>query len=1338
LVSRLDEVFLDPQYHHKVRVQAINKLQGASDWLAWKEAAEEVLDLNRLWRGVVIDVDTACTSIVQQNKLKLAKLWLRHSLCDELQNMVTGHTAAQVWSELCKRFERNTAAHVSLLYRELTGLTLGSQETVAEYFSRGEGLRQRFVAAGRALDEEHLAFQLLEGLPEKFSIEIAIINSTHDRLTLSNIRQVMLKQEEVLASRQAQTQAASAYSVDLRRGPQHSAPYVQQYRPLLKCFACGEAGHIARHCIGRYQRRHATATPPPPPPRAPRHPHPHSQPAIQQRAFQAAAQELHVLQEDHTESAMNIGEHSVPGAWMLDSGATRCVTGDKSLLFNYREQSTERFVVYGNGAKLSVVGIGDAVVLSRIGNSITVRDVWYVPGTCANLLSITSLTEIGYTCVFNGSHCNVVKQGKTVLTALQQNRAYLLEGQRYKQGVTVAASAAANIDVWHARLGHISMGGVTALAQKNLVRGLDINKHTVEQAETTDCTACGLAKQARNTFTNSTTVAAKAGHVLHTDLCGPLPQSFGGARYFMVVVDDYSRFSFVHTIKAKSDASSVLQKTIQLVETQTGNKVKTVRSDRGGEFLGTELTDWLTEKGIQRQMTCSYTPQQNGVAERLNRTLVEGTRALLLQTCANVGLWAELLTAKNYTRNRTAVANRNVTPWEGFYGRAPDVSHLRVLGSKTYVQLPKQVREGKLNAVSELGRLVGYSDVSKAYRVLLNGTTTVRETRDVKFVESDHKFEQEATGAAQPTAEKDTLLLETELIYDDPCIQPQQEHTAPTHTTEAAEPTRPVTRSITRQMLQNAPLYQKQKQHDRACQAHGIEEPQSYNMAVNSPQSQFWHEAMDNEMAAHLANGTWEFAHIPPGVRPLGVKWVYKVKTKSDGSFEKYKARVVAQGFRQVEGVDYTEVFAPTSKQATLRALLAVTAAHNLELTQLDVKNAFLQGDLVEEVYVNIPQGYDMPPGHEGMGLLLKRPLYGLKQAPRAWHQKLSQVLCDLGFQVSAADPALYILRGEGGCIYLLTYVDDMLMAGANAQEMQTVKEQLMKQLDIHDLGEPTGFLGMRITRDRDAKTVVLDQEAYVMNCLTSFNMLNAKPASTPLPVGIRLVAGEGDVLPQKQKEEYLKIVGSLLYLGLCTRPDIAHAVGVLSRFMRAPTNIHQHAAREVLRYLNKTRDVGLVYGSSLDIHRLTCFHDADYAGDVDTRKSTTGYVFIMGGAAVAWGSKLQKLVTLSTTEAEYIAAAAAIKEGLWQRKLWGELTGVVPVIDAHCDNQSTIKVLKHNLVQQRSKHIDVQHHFCHERIAAGHVDLKYVDTCNMAADCLTKAVSVHILSRCKNSMGLI
>jgi hypothetical protein len=455
---------------------------------------------------------------------------------------------------------------------------------------------------------------------------------------------------------------------------------------------------------------------------------------------------------------------------------------------------------------------------------------------------------------------------------------------------------------------------------------------------------------------------------------------------------------------------------------------------------------------------------------------------------------------------------------------------------------------------------------------------------------------------------------------------------------------------------------------------------------------------------------------------------VWKTKLQADGSVGRYKARLVVKGYQQREGIDYNEVFAPVLHYTTLRAMLALAAANDMHLHLMDVKSAFLNGDIGDDVVVFM----EVPPtlantNADGVPLVcrLKKTLYGLKQSPRAWASMLTDWLLDQGFTRSEADPCLYIKDiGTPKALAIGVFVDDLICAASGLSILNAFKASISARFKMTDQGELTYVLGLQVDRDRSARTLFLSQHRYTLEVLDRFGMLECRPVGTPLVPHTTLgTEAEANQSALADVVLYSSVVGSLMYLATCTRPDISAAVGQLARHMAKPMTHHLAAAKHVLRYLAGTRDLGITYTGSQHPNVLTGYADADFAGDLDTRRSTTGNLFLLNGAAISWISKRQTTVSTSTAEAEYTSLFTATQEAVHLRYLLADLgvdTGAITIFE---DNQPAIHIATNPVTSSRSKHFDVRLHYTREKIRDGTINVVYVATSEMLADLLTKGL---------------
>jgi hypothetical protein len=492
-----------------------------------------------------------------------------------------------------------------------------------------------------------------------------------------------------------------------------------------------------------------------------------------------------------------------------------------------------------------------------------------------------------------------------------------------------------------------------------------------------------------------------------------------------------------------------------------------------------------------------------------------------------------------------------------------------------------------------------------------------------------------------------------------------------------------------------------------------------------------WKKAMLEELAALEKNDTWELVLAPHGKKVVDCKWVYTVKQSPEGKVERYKARLVAKGYSQTYGIDYDETFAPVAKMSTVRTLISCAANFDWPLYQLDVKNAFLHGDLKEEVYMNIPPGFSTVET-EGKVLRLKKSLYGLKQSPRAWFDRFKRAMLTMRYKQCNGDHTLFYLHSKGHITILAVYVDDIIITGDDAFEVERLKENLRKEFEIKDLGQLRYFLGIEVVRS--SRGIMLSQRKYVLDLLDETGMLRCRPTTTPIEQNHKLCAESGHPI---NKERYQRLVGRLIYL--ChTRPDITYAVSVVSRYMHDPRSDHMDAVYRILRYLKRNPSKGLLFKKNGHLN-VEGYCDADWGSCVGDRRSTSGCCVFVGDNLVIWRSKKQPVVSRSTAEAEYRAMSQSLCELLWVKNLLSELKlSKGSPMRLWCDNKSAINIANNPVQHDRTKHVEIDRFFIREKIDDGTLSLEFVTSGKQIADCLTKGLSARECESSCNKMGMI
>ena len=467
---------------------------------------------------------------------------------------------------------------------------------------------------------------------------------------------------------------------------------------------------------------------------------------------------------------------------------------------------------------------------------------------------------------------------------------------------------------------------------------------------------------------------------------------------------------------------------------------------------------------------------------------------------------------------------------------------------------------------------------------------------------------------------------------------------------------------------------------------------------------------------------------------------MFKTKRDANGDVDRFKARLVAQGYSQEYGVDYDEVFAPVARYDSIRSVLAIGTQLNLEIHQMDMKSAFLNGELDEEIFMRQPVGFE-DKDHPEKVCRLNTSLYGLKQSARCWNLVIDSYLKSKHYKQNAADPCVYykheVINGKDVIVIIAVYVDDSILCSNVIRVLDVEKKHLSSRFEMDDRGEIHYILGMTVNRDRQRKILTIDQKCYLQNVLLRFGMENCKPMSTPVDSTAKFVSLSNDEEPT-DVTLYQAAIGSLNYAAICTRPDLSTAVGMLSKFMQNPGKEHWVGIKRVLRYIRGTLSHGLVYSSS-DSFRLLAYSDSDWAGCAETRKSTSGYISRIGNCTVSWKSKKQPIVALSTTEAEYIALCAATQEIVWLRRLLegvDHAQGGATVV--YEDNQGAMCLSRNPKDHSRTKHIDVKYHYVRENVEKEVIDVCYIPTADMLADTLTKGLAKPKFEKFREAMGVL
>ncbi|CAI7774630.1 unnamed protein product [Closterium sp. NIES-53] len=1091
-----------------------------------------------------------------------------------------------------------------------------------------------------------------------------------------------------------------------------------------------------------------------------------------------------------------------PMAVLLDNSCSHHLMGTKAVFVDMAPSDDVKQVRGFNKALQPVEGHGTVALQGEAGKRVLIPDVCYVPGVQANLLSTGQLKESGVQPKGDGDEMLLIAATGGVLGRARYTGRVLC---------TDLCPFSTRVDT------------IKSSAQHEVATGLDITSSTETDPP---CVSCVGGKLARHTFPDKGSNAEEALADVHIDLCGPFRVAAkDGSLYFLLLKDRHTQFVWVMTVAKKSDVLREFHKWLVLVERQTKKSVLMLRSDQGGEFLGKEFTDFVDGKGIVHDLTCPYTPQQNGMAEREMRTAVEFVRTMLLHMGVQHHWWHLALRQAVWVRNclERSTTPPETTPYQLLTRKKPDLSLARVWGCMVqfmvldltdnkvvtsvevifYETLSLEVWRAKFGPASERTQAHPPTDTTTATVPLLAevdeladedvvvvlppspvlappfpvadppASTPLSATGDegsleaspvasangiaggrqnTKLVDQDEKpsttgeqqtgepVEQEASPGVQSTRELTKLA-------EDLAVDEEGELSAGEESTDSDVVEVPITKPELRRTgrarrpperlsfhtclppaafttvygeVDDDLLYDNPKEDEELPEldpdVHADPEHRwdiatmTVNEALASWKGEAVRAAMEEEIRSLTGMGTWELVERPRGVNIIKNRWVLTTKYRIDDTVEREKARLVVKGFMQVCGADYD----PVSSYITLRIFLSIVAVLDLNLMQLDMKNAFLQSKLDRVLNMYQPDYFD-----DGTGRVCKllKSLYGLKQSLLLWYRALDGVLLGAGWKKSQVDEALYFKASDDGVTcWVLVYVDDLLAASSSPAMLKELKGLLEAAFELREILPVVKYLGLEIVRDMPARKLWLHQQGYADKLRRGFIDEEQGGRVPKTPVSVDAYAGltfDDEEAQEREEEEYRQKVGSLQFAATTTRPDIAFACSNLGSGLMVRSDQHWREVNRCLAYLANTRDTALEFGGGPESLELIGYVAADDAGDKHNRTSTGGYVFVYGGAAVSWSSSRIKCATLSSTESEYVATTNAGKEGRRLRFLLAEfkLLGAGKPTILRVNKKSAITVAAGLGLIGNLKHMERRYAWLPHMVRRGKFVLRYIPT---------------------------
>ena len=1280
-------------------------------------------------------------------------------------NLIMQSTSAKdCWDKLIARYQGKGGRRVAYLMESFFRTPLNDSEPMEPQIQKLIEADQNLQTIGCGVNDKNLAYIIIMALPDSLStLQTILYNKDDQTITSEEVIALILADEERRIHSSGGT--ATAYYAKAGKRPNGKSKGKDKDKDKKRCTYCTFRGHEAQECRKKKKDEEEKA--------ASKAASSGSKSSTSggssgssgtsgtstAKANVAIAKNdvIRILDSDpepdddeteiHCALASRVGNDSdTADKWILDSGATRTMCSNRHWFHTFTRLPRPINVFLGDDYAIPATGQGRILIASDTGNKKhwVLEDVLYVPKIKRNLLSVPQFMRRGAELRFAGEKCSIVnRQGETTctgrlhgdmlvmdMTVVTEEHANIAVVDAFPSegdeapvaALTARTTSTADLTTWHRRLGHLNADAVSQMTNRDMVTGMAITRGSTLH---TPCEPCVKGKQTRaeirkTTETRADTVLGR----IFTDVCGPLHPNYNGYRYFVTWVDDKSRKVYINGLKAKSEVADCLKRFVARAEVETGQRVQALRSDGGGEYIGGETQQFLRDKGIKHEMTTPDTPQHNGVAERMNRTLLDKVRTMLIDAQLPEQYWYDAIRYAVHIHNVTPTrALVDMTPEEAWSGNKPDISNLRIFGSRAFMHIPAAQRD-KLSTRSLICTFIGFASQRKAYRLIHRKTRKFFESRDVIFDEGGTSSPERITFEHNVPDSSPQLQLHPQILPIQPPVPPAPPEDAPAPTVTVTRPKRnvraPIRDDDSRYSVSSYGSRSRTAEQANVARIDMSQDPKTYAEAMARPDADKWELACEDELRSFHNMDVYELVPRPRDRKVIGSKWVLRRKFGPDGSIQKYKARIVAQGFTQIEGVDYDETFAPVAKLSSLRTILAIAAEYDLEVHQMDVKCAYLNGELEQEIFMEPPPGFDAP---SNMVFRLRKAVYGTKQGGRVWYKNVKKELESMGYTRTEADHAVFVRFRDGLVSIIVVYVDDFTMVCKDIKVIMDDKEALMKAYDMTDLGEIAYILGIHVKRDRKAGRIELSQQRYVEDILERFGKTDVRPISTPALANEHLNKLES---PEVDVKSYQRALGALMYPMLCTRPDLAYAIGALGRHAATPGEDHQRALDRVFRYLKWTKDWSLVYQrGSASGHILAGYADADWANDLSDRSSTSGYVFKLSGGAISWSSKKQKSIAQSSAEAEYIAGAHAAKEVIWLRRLLSEIG--FPDHDATTilmDSQSAMAIAKNPQYHDRMKHIDVKYHFLRRKIEEEEIELEYVPTGEQVADTLTKGLN--------------
>ena len=1310
----------------------VPKLIGSPNWDLWSIRMESILIEKGYDEVLTTSISIIDPTSGEYNRLKAlsqkATAYIKLALADG-PLLQTRHITdpCKLWNTLQGLYEPKGFSSEFLIVKELINTTLVSSKGNLElYLQNIKRLVNSLEARNIKLPNSFIVALLLNNLSSDYKYIVTIITQSireSSNVDIDAIFSQLIDESRRLKSIKGDKAVGTPYKedrdIEMSLSTNNKKGYKNNTRDKKKCSYCSRVGHLEETCFKK---------------------HPHLAPSKKVSMTSPIASPNRELVLS-TSKQTSENREKLFQEFVLDSGAS--IHTCSNIEFFNSIKPTNTTIKWGNNTSsyIKASGIGDISLFFNSTNTpVTIKDVLYVPELEINLLSLSCIASKGVNINFLKNEVNMVFNNSLLAKGYYKDRVSLFKVFRFKDTIpkdlsqnntstsddtSVESSVdLATINPWHLRLGHIGNKALNALP--NNVEGV---KDNLSKIPIKDCETCIKSSFTRQINKELSPKPKQYLEKVTIDIGGPIkPISHKGYRYYITFIDNATGYLDVMLLKNRENLKDPLEIFIKRAEKQSNYKVKRLHADN--EFYTKEIEELVLSKGIVFTYSAPYTPEQKGVGERINRTLFDKVRALLYTSNLARKYWNEALLASVYLYNRTPHSSYSYkTPFELKSNRKPNISNIKTFGSLAYRKEPKEFVT-KLDARASPYYLIGYGH--NQYKLLDPKTSKTMWARDVYIIEN--KFYKDKIldkdldlliDLKDPITSKNLGEEIGDLSIDKP-IEPVDNDATETieYETEDDE-VKYSYDDFYSQLLENIILITSK-----------TDEPTTYSDVLRHPNKDDYLKAIQVELEQLNKNNTWTLVPRPVNTPVLKGRWVFSKKLKADGSLDKYKARWVVKGFMQQYGVNFKETFAGTTKPIVIRLLFAIATIVDLEVYKWDIKQAFPNAPIDTTIYVEQP--IVNKSNNKNVVCRLNKALYGLKQAARQWQQHLVSILVEFGYKPLISDTSVFIHSTEP--IVLAVYVDDILVFTSKLDLADELYNHLTNsKLEVSNLGEAKEFLGIEIIRDRPNKSIRVTQKGFITNIINRYNKSSLKPSNSPYINGLKLDKAI-EQAPKEDVNKFQKEIGALIYITLFTRPDLTYPINFLARFMSNPHKDHFRALDKVWSYLIRTKDYSLNLDQSSTIANnkinLISYVDADWGGDPVSRKSTTGFINLLGASTnstnfpISWNSKLQKTVALSSCEAEYMAYKEAFKENMYINSLIKELSLFMKELfdntkDIYTDSLSAIELAKNPLYHARTKHVDIRYHFIREKVNSKEINLVYCPTNQLLADGLTKAITI-------------